>query len=393
MSEFRTLSYVAAELPFVPEQDSFIYLAPDGYRDLLLEERLTDIKRGYSTYGYKLVYLPEVIGKITRKIISYNIPNYSGPMLNWQDVRDRFVSSLSLSLDAPALVLFSDAGARLVPLDVTTEYKSPVEAFLDQSSLFAVDKSYIEIKPSYNQKESGKVYAKKKLSHSKLGINWGKIFDETIGGLYDGLDAGQPEESSHDNTPRFRVVTQKQESAAVDEEELNELECDRRIVVNLSDLVNVGLTREQIRQLLNMKRQLSTLHITRSGRIFLEDYDHKEIILDDLSTAIYLLFLQHEEGINLKDLGDHYLELLDYYLSVSGRDDKAAMERTIRDLVVPGNNSVNALLSRIKRAFIDSFDVELAENYFIKGKKGEAKFVSLDRSLVIWDAIRPPYNR
>ena len=48
-------------------------------------------------------------------------------------------------------------------------------------------------------------------------------------------------------------------------------------------------------------------------------------------------------------------------------------------------NSINENASRIKKAFVEQFDENLAKNYFIVGEKGEPKKVILPQHLITWE--------
>jgi len=48
----------------------------------------------------------------------------------------------------------------------------------------------------------------------------------------------------------------------------------------------------------------------------------------------------------------------------------------------PLNNSINEKCSRIRAAFLEVIADDLAQNYYVTGKRGEPKKIMLDRSLV-----------
>ena len=48
-------------------------------------------------------------------------------------------------------------------------------------------------------------------------------------------------------------------------------------------------------------------------------------------------------------------------------------------------NSINEKCARIRGTFISQFDEELAQHYYIYGRRGEPKKISLPRDLVIWE--------
>ena len=69
------------------------------------------------------------------------------------------------------------------------------------------------------------------------------------------------------------------------------------------------------------RRKLSRLVITRDYRFVLEDY-HREVDLQPVHKAVYLLFLAHPEGIEFKRLVDYREELLRYYMATAKMMDK-----------------------------------------------------------------------
>ena len=62
------------------------------------------------------------------------------------------------------------------------------------------------------------------------------------------------------------------------------------------------------------------------------------------------------------------------------------MEQSIDDLVDSTGNSINEKCSRIRAAFVSRFSDDLAKNYYITGSSGQAKYIPLDRGLVMDEA-------
>ncbi len=112
------------------------------------------------------------------------------------------------------------------------------------------------------------------------------------------------------------------------------------------------------------RRRLSRLLITRDYRFILLDYQNKEVQLSPVHKAVYLLFLNHPEGIEFKKLQDYRNELLDYYMATSRFSDKQTVEESIDMLIDPLNNSINEKCSRIKSVFLSIMD-QYTANYYI----------------------------
>ena len=111
------------------------------------------------------------------------------------------------------------------------------------------------------------------------------------------------------------------------------------------------------------REKLSRLVITEDYRFVLADYN-KEVELQPVHKAVYLLFLNHPEGIEFKRLADHRQELLDLYMKTARWMDKEKIEESVDKLVNPLDNAINEKCSRIKKVFLDMMD-EYRANYYI----------------------------
>lgn len=145
---------------------------------------------------------------------------------------------------------------------------------------------------------------------------------------------------------------------------------------------------------INEKDIFSTLHtedhplpkliISRNFKIFLGD-EGKEVHMEPLVKAVYLLFLRHPEGINFKDLPDYREELTRIYDKIRpwGLSDTAL--QSIEDVTNPMLNSINEKCARIRKAFVTILDSSVAEYYYIKGSRGQAKRIALPPELILWE--------
>ena len=143
------------------------------------------------------------------------------------------------------------------------------------------------------------------------------------------------------------------------------------------------------------KGRLSRLVITKDYRFILEDYQ-KEVELQPVHKAVYLLFLAHPEGIEFKRLADYRDELLRYYMATGKMLDKEKVIESVDHLVNPLDNAINEKCSRIKKVFLSMVDEYSASYYFIsshtlKHIQGSSriwyerlKVITLPRDLVIW---------
>lgn len=146
-----------------------------------------------------------------------------------------------------------------------------------------------------------------------------------------------------------------------------------------------GIAESILEQLIHPDDRLSKLVVTKDYRIVLPDYQNMEIKMEPIVKAVYLLFLKHPEGIAFKCLPDYRKELAEIYnkLRPMGLTDKAL--QSIEDVTNPLLNSINEKCARIRGAFLGEFDEYMAKYYYIDGKRGEAKKISLPRDLVTWE--------
>lgn len=146
------------------------------------------------------------------------------------------------------------------------------------------------------------------------------------------------------------------------------------------------------------KGRLSRLLITKDYRFILPDYDNKEVELQPVHKAVYLLFLAHPEGIEFKQLSDYREELLGYYLKMSLSIDKQKVEESIDRLVNPLDNAINEKCSRIKNVFLSLMDEYSASYYIVSSHVRQPiasspriwyrrlKNIALPRNLVVWES-------
>lgn len=128
------------------------------------------------------------------------------------------------------------------------------------------------------------------------------------------------------------------------------------------------------------RTKLSRLQITKDYRFFLVDYDNKEVELQPVHKAVYLLFLAHPEGIEFKRLGEYREELTRYYMATAKLLDKEKIMEGVDHLVNPLDNAINEKCSRIKKVFLDMMD-EYAASYYIISGHTQKRFAGSSR---IW---------
>ena len=152
------------------------------------------------------------------------------------------------------------------------------------------------------------------------------------------------------------------------------------------------------------RAKLSRLLITRDYRFVLLDYEHKEVELQPVHKAVYLLFLAHPEGIEFKRLGEYREELTRYYMATAKLMDKEKIMEGVEHLVNPLDNAINEKCSRIKKVFLDMMDEYAASYYIISGHTQKhvagssrvwyerLKVITLPREMVVNDSLAGEYG-
>ena len=144
------------------------------------------------------------------------------------------------------------------------------------------------------------------------------------------------------------------------------------------------------------RTKLSRLLITKEYRFFLVDYGNREVEMQPVHKAVYLLFLAHPEGIEFKHLADYRDELTRYYMATARLLDREKIIEGVGHLVNPLDNAINEKCSRIKSTFLGLMDEYAASYYIISGHTQKRiagssriwyerlKVITLPRELVIW---------
>lgn len=188
-------------------------------------------------------------------------------------------------------------------------------------------------------------------------------------------------------------MAEQQKTAEEVMQELRAL-ADRLVAAGRKDLLlkAIGVPLLEELRIEAAKSRLSRLVITKDYRFVLADYQ-LEVELQPVHKAVYLLFLNHPEGIEFKRLGNYREELLGYYLATARWMDKEKAEESVDHLVDSLDNAINEKCSRIKKAFLELMDEYRASYYLISSHTQKhiagriwyerLKVITLPRELVI----------
>ena len=170
-------------------------------------------------------------------------------------------------------------------------------------------------------------------------------------------------------------------------EELKQFHCSvliAEVKEKVQMLKEYGMSEAEIVAQLHTSQEPPQLIVGRNYRLFLGE-ERKEVHMEPLVRAVYLLFLKHPEGIVFKDLPDYREELTRIYDKVRpwGLSERAL--QSIEDVTNPMLNSINEKCARIRKVFVTMLDSDIAEYYYIKGIRGDAKKIALPPEYIHWE--------
>ena len=119
-------------------------------------------------------------------------------------------------------------------------------------------------------------------------------------------------------------------------------------------------------------------------KMYLTDLGDLQVNLNPKERSVYLVYLNHPEGISRADLIDFRSELRQYYAFFSNKENNKVDEAV--DLLTDAlDQNFMQVLSRIRRKFTDTVGEEQSKTYSIESYDGKYKIL-LDRELVSYDA-------
>lgn len=327
-----------------------------------ISEHISEIKALCESYGYSFVFFNDYANQITNDMTEeqrrYYFPSTKGIQASrtWVDYMMQYVTDDDKPLIQPAIFRFNNRCDQ-------------VKAQLLQSDgdLMEQFKTYLEIVTSNDQARM-----RKQMEDD--------IIEYSIG----------PSKSRYDG-PLFSITVDRAKPDVNDTADRNfsweQMKMVQEIRERVEKLRLEGIKEEILLDLIRQDVPLSRLVITADFRILLPDYDDMEIEMSPLPKAVFLLFLRHEEGILFKYLVDYREELQQIYTQLTDRVSASVIGKSLDAVCDPTQNAINEKCARIREAFICRFNERLACNYYITGKRGEPKGITLPRNLVEWKCV------
>ncbi|MBR2266183.1 MAG: hypothetical protein IJ882_05870 [Paludibacteraceae bacterium] len=128
----------------------------------------------------------------------------------------------------------------------------------------------------------------------------------------------------------------------------------------------------------------SRLEITPfTYHVLLPDYE-REIHFTAQVKALYVLFLNHPEGIRMKEIANYKEEYKQLYFQLTNRSDTDKLRGSVERLLdVYNPNSLNVKKSQCNAAIYTAIPEDSLRHYYeIEVNRGQPHKINLDRTLV-----------
>jgi hypothetical protein len=383
-------------LPFVPEERQVIYIENkfDERVNAIIKENYERLRWDFKRANLDFVYLPMFFDdeEIKEKVLYY-APYLTSEIMEKIELRSSYLLGYMSHIENKKKIVPSFLYAPNIEEDEWIFQGQTID-IIDKEGLaineWFTDAIYdieVELKPiahyQYNkleereQPETSCTTSEIKVEYSSTPNLWDKIRRK-------GLKFGKSMVEEEDSAGACKNVAEEESLDEIREENVQDIIDTLNRTVERLRLKGMSLA--AILELVVKGEPISKLHITDDNRLFLSDYLDMEIVLGARYKAVYFLFLNHPEGIILKRLEDYHKELVNYYKQTFGYDElPPKLMENIKTLEVPGNNQINVVILRIRKAFEGLFDEHLAKHYIITGKQGEPYKIPLDQNLIEWE--------
>ena len=353
---------------------SMVFYVEDTYNTELnsfIQSNFNQITEYYSEKDIDFCYLPILLqNKEYLSVVNYNRPYLQAVIddKSIQEIYFRIISQLCEPLEDAGLVKFDTDGTSSYSL--SGKRSEQTELLLQQFEQFAneiSDEKQILYEEKLNVPECNRRFQ----SDNNVCYSYEEddlCFEET------------KIEYKHSAEISFQIISDADDNF---EDDAFLLADEIRIrIQKLKETGSLYLIGDILEEIQGVSTKLSSIFITNDYRIFLKDYGMKEVLMPPLAKSLYILFLRHPEGILFKKLLNYYDELLSIYRNIFVHENIDRAKISIRAMTDPMNNSVNEKCSHIRAAFLEVIGDNLAQNYYVTGKRGEAKKITLDRSMV-----------
>jgi hypothetical protein len=158
-------------------------------------------------------------------------------------------------------------------------------------------------------------------------------------------------------------------------------------LISIFEKIRTGILFRERCQILNNPSRLELKDIKSRWRLVLVDFGDVILNFEFTQLTVYLLFLRHPEGLEMRDIENYRNEIDEIYRSVcpSKKSDEN-IEKTVLKLSSFENITyLNEVISRINKELKNKIPSSIIDLYIIKGERGGVYSVGLDRKLVAID--------
>ncbi|EKT4553224.1 hypothetical protein JE945_002413 [Flavobacterium psychrophilum] len=129
----------------------------------------------------------------------------------------------------------------------------------------------------------------------------------------------------------------------------------------------------------------NNLLIDEDFRILLPNFNNIEIQLSHLTKAVYMLFYNNPQGINIKKLYQYKQQIISLYAGISNQLDYDKMLQSIDDLIKPDSKAIYTHISRIKAAFYKQMDYKFADKFIVTSANfgNDFKFIPILKDKIV----------
>lgn len=355
--DWKCTDFILAGIPFRDNFDEVIYIEAEYDEEVnaLIRENLTYIQEYlWQWKGMTFVYLPEIKGVLLDECIKYHAPGLKGNHNSYNQIN---TSRILKFLKYPYAVSDIKPGFAV---------RRSFEYFVDDEknhndsiyNLFFIDVEECKKNP----------------------IDYLKSLCDTV---------CKEEYICHNGSVRIVLHDYQREIVNDFGNDPEAQELSRQIKELARRLYAKGIGEYYIKQLVGKEPVLSRLVITKDYKIILPDFDNKEIVMEPMNKAVYLLFLRHPEGIAFKEMSDFRQELMKIYFRIwTSKNyptiDWNRIDKAIDNICSPLSNSINEKTSRIKGYFLKEMHEDVASHYYIAGRYAEARKISLSQDMIEW---------
>ena len=390
-------------LPFEPVDRQVIYVENkyDEHINAIIRDNYEQLKWTFKCANLDFVYLPMFFNdeEIREKVLYY-APYLTEEIIEKAELRSSYLLGY---------MSHQENKEKITP-SLLYSPKRDCDEWIFQGQTIDIDGEGRSLTIQWFEDVAAEIEEEIAASQPKLSeIRYDEDLDEDLhNSSVDGMVAGEPQ-VEYSSTPSiweklrrsryafskkmveeeegYSETTPEPDSATLDEildedvrETLEELE------KKVERLRLLGIPLDVIVAFVARYETISRLLLTDDHRILLPDYGNREVKMGPLCKAVFFLFLNHPEGIILKQLEEHHHELANYYLQTSHRKVLTpSMVERINNIEYPGNDAIHYTLSRIKAYFKSTIDEHLAKNYYIVGKPGEPYKMALDNIIIEWE--------